>query len=420
MFKCASVSESWGRYPQARHAREVPLAWRAGLALPATRPLLAYGQGRSYGDSCLNDGGTLLRTSGLDRLISFDPGSGVLRCEAGVTLGEILRLMVPRAFFLPVVPGTKHVSVGGAIANDIHGKNHHRAGSFGAHVRRMELLRSDGQRLEVGPGDPLFEATVGGLGLTGLITWAEIALRRIPIAAVRMEAIPFAGLDEFHALSEESDAQCEYTVAWVDLLSRSQRGIFFRGDHADGSPRAPRTQAAIPLDVPLVNAATVRVFNAAYRAAQKLSGRTRLQHWDHFFFPLDAIGHWNRLYGRRGFLQFQCVVPTPEALRELLREPLASPLTVLKRFGTARSPGMLSFPRPGFTLALDLPNRGEGTFALFGRLEKIAVEAGGALYPAKDARMSKETFERSYPRLEEFSRHLDPAFSSSFWRRVTQ
>ncbi len=164
MFKYGDVSESWGRYPQARHAREVPLAWRAGLVLPATRPLLAYGQGRSYGDSCLNDGGTLLRTSGLDRLISFDPGSGVLRCEAGVTLGEILRLMVPRGFFLPVVPGTKHVSVGGAIANDIHGKNHHRAGSFGGHVRRLELLRSDGQRLEVGPGDALFEATVGGLG----------------------------------------------------------------------------------------------------------------------------------------------------------------------------------------------------------------------------------------------------------------
>jgi FAD/FMN-containing dehydrogenase len=414
------VSESWGRYPQARHAREVPLAWRAGLALPATRPLLAYGQGRSYGDSCLNDGGTLLRTSGLDRLISFDPGSGVLRCEAGVTLGEILRLMVPRGFFLPVVPGTKHVSVGGAIANDIHGKNHHRAGSFGGHLRRLELLRSDGQRLELGPGDALFEATVGGLGLTGLITWAEIALRRIPVAAVRMEAIPFVGLDEFLSLSEESDAECEYTVAWVDVLSRSKRGIFFRGDHADGSPRAPRSRAAVPIDLPLVNAATVRVFNTAYRAAQKLSGRARLQHWDPFFFPLDAIGHWNRLYGPRGFLQFQCVVPTPEALRELLREPPPSPMTVLKRFGSARSPGMLSFPRPGFTLALDLPNRGEETFAHFARLERIAMEAGGALYPAKDARMSKETFERSCPRLPEFVRHLDPAFSSSFWRRVTQ
>ena len=414
------MTESWGRYPQARHAREVPLAWRADLALPATRPLLAYGQGRSYGDSCLNDGGTLLRTAGLDRFISLDAGSGVLRCEAGVTLGEILRLVVPRGLFVPVVPGTKHVSVGGAIANDIHGKNHHRAGTFGMHVRRLELVRSDGQRMELGPGDELFGATVGGLGLTGLITWAEIALRPIPVAAVRMEAIPFAGLDEFLALSDESDAQCEYTVAWLDVFSSAQRGVFFRGDHAAGSPRAPRVRAAVPVDLPVVNGATVRAFNAAYHAAQKLGGRARLQHWDPFFFPLDAVGRWNRLYGRRGFLQFQCVVPTREALRELLRDPPPSPLTVLKRFGTAQSPGMLSFPRPGFTLALDLPNRGEETFAHFARLERVAADAGGALYPAKDARMSKETFERSYPRLREFARHLDPAFSSSFWRRVTQ
>jgi FAD/FMN-containing dehydrogenase len=414
------VTESWGRYPQATHAREVLLAWRADLALPATRPLLAYGQGRSYGDSCLNEGGTLLRTAGLDRFISLDPASGVLRCEAGVTLGEILRLAVPRGFFLPVVPGTKHVSIGGAIANDIHGKNHHRAGTFGAHVRRLELLRSDGQRLDLGPGDGLFDATVGGLGLTGLISTAEIALRRIPVAAVRTEAIPFAGLDDFLALCDESDAQCEYTVAWLDVFSRSQRGIFFRGDHAEGAVRAPRGRAAVPLDLPVVNGATVRAFNAAYFAAQKMGGRARLQHWDPFFFPLDAVARWNRLYGRRGFLQFQCVVPTREALHELLRDPPPSPLTVLKRFGAAQSPGMLSFPRPGYTLALDLPNRGEETFAHFARLERIAIEAGGALYPAKDARMSKETFARSYPRLAEFTPHMDPAFSSSFWRRVAQ
>jgi FAD/FMN-containing dehydrogenase len=412
------VTESWGRYPQARHAAEVRLNWRAGLTLPVVGPMLPYGQGRSYGDSCLNDGGKLLRTAGLDRFISFDAESGTLRCEAGVTLGEILRLLVPRGFFLPVVPGTKHVSVGGAIANDIHGKNHHRAGSFGAHVRKLELLRSDGEARELGPDDELFQATVGGLGLTGLITWAEVALGRIPVAAVRMEAIPFAGVDEFLALSEESDAEFEYTVAWVDVLSRAQRGVFFRGDHAAGAIHAPRGQAAVPVDLPAVNALTVRVFNAAYYAAQKLAGRSRLQHWDPFFFPLDGVAHWNRLYGRRGLLQFQCVVPTPEALRALLSEAPPSPLTVLKRFGPGRSPGMLSFPRPGFTFALDLPNRGEETFAQLARLEALAMEAGGALYPAKDARMSTETFARSFPRLGEFSAHLDPAFSSSFWRRV--
>ena len=336
-----------------------------------------------------------------------------------MTIGEILRLVVPRGFFVPVVPGTKHVSVGGAIANDIHGKNHHRHGTFGAHVRRLELLRSDGRRLELGPADPLFQATVGGLGLTGLITWAEIALPRIPIAAVRSESIPFSGLDEFLALSDESDAQFEYTVTWLDVFSRDLRGIFFRGNHAEGSPRAPRLRASVPLDLPLINGATVRAFNAAYHAAWKVGSRSRLQHWDSFFFPLDAISRWNRLYGRRGLLQFQCVVPSGEALRELLRDPPSSPLTVLKRFGTTKSPGLLSFPRAGFTLALDLPNHGETTFAHFERLERLVMEAGGALYPAKDARMSRTSFERSFPRLDEFVPHLDPAFSSSFWRRVT-
>jgi FAD/FMN-containing dehydrogenase len=414
------VTESWGRYPQATHAAEVRLGWLADLALPVLGPMLAYGQGRSYGDSCLNAGGKLLLTAGLDRFISLDPDSGVLRCEAGVTLGEILRLSAPRGFFLPVVPGTKHVSVGGAIANDIHGKNHHRSGTFGRHVRRMELLRSDAGRVEVGPDDDLFRATVGGLGLTGLITWAEIALRRIPVAAVRTEVIPFQGLDEFIALSDAGDAGFEYTVAWLDVLSRSQRGLFFRGDHAEGAVRAPRVRGRVPVDLPLVNGLTVRAFNAAHYAAQKLAGQGRLKHWDSFFFPLDVLGRWNRLYGRRGFLQFQCVVPTPEALRALLSDAPPSPLTVLKRFGPLPSPGMLSFPRPGFTIALDLPNRGEETFAQFARLEAIAMEAGGALYPAKDARMLPETFARSFPRRDEFARQIDPAFSSSFWRRVAR
>ena len=414
------MTESWGRYPQATHAAEVRLSWLPGLTLPVVGPLLPYGQGRSYGDSCLNDGGKLLCTAGLDRFISFDAEAGVLRCEAGMTLGEILRLAVPRGWFLPVVPGTKHVSVGGAIANDIHGKNHHRVGSFGCHVRSLQLLRSDAGLVEVAPGDELFSATVGGLGLTGLITWAELALRRIPLAAVRTEAIPFQGVEGFVALADESDARFEYTVAWLDLGSRSTRGIFFRGDHAEGAVRVRGAHGTVPVDLPLINAVTVRAFNAAYYAAQKLAGASRLQHWDTFFFPLDAVGRWNRLYGRSGLLQFQCVVPGAEALAALLEEAPSSPLTVLKRFGTLPSPGMLSFPRPGFTLSLDLPNRGEETFAQIARLEAIAMEAGGAIYPAKDARMSAETFSRSFPRRAEFEKQVDPAFSSSFWRRVAR
>src|SRR3954464_3287396 len=359
--------ESWGRYPRAAHAAELALAWRSEIALPAVRPVLAYGQGRSYGDSCLNHGGALLRTAGLDRFISLD-ADGVLRCEAGVTLGEILRLAVPRGFFLPVLPGTKHVSVGGAIANDIHGKNHHRAGTFGAHVRRLELLRSDGSRRELAPGDELFAATVGGLGLTGLITWAEIALRRVPGPAIRSESIPFRGVDEFLALCEESVQRGEYTVAWVDVLSGAQRGVFFGGDHADGAPRRPHARAAVPVDVPAVNGLTVRAFNALFYAAEKISAGTRLRHYDPFFFPLDSVARWNRLYGRRGLLQFQCVVTTADALRALLRDAPASPLTVLKRFGAPGSPGLLSFPPPASTPAFDLPTRAEETSAHYARL----------------------------------------------------
>jgi FAD/FMN-containing dehydrogenase len=416
------MAESWGRYPVARHVAESVPRWRAEIALPRERPVLAYGQGRSYGDACLNDGGALIRTAALDRFISFDTETGVVRCEAGVTLGEILALSLPRGFFLPVVPGTKFVSVGGAIANDIHGKNHHQKGSFGRHVRRFELFRSDGTREELTPSDERFCATVGGLGLTGLITWAEIALRKVPGPAIRVQAIPFRGLDEFFAISDESDAAHEYTVAWLDVTSDSHRGIFFRGDHAEGLLSAPRARAAVPLDLPAVNALSSRVFNFAWYNAQRLTAGEKLSHYDPFFFPLDGIARWNRLYGKSGFLQFQCVVPDRAAIRavidEVSRGRAASPLTVLKKFGRLPSPGMLSFPRPGFTLAIDLPNRGPSTMEQFARLEALAMGAGGALYPAKDARMTAETFTRSYPRRYEFERHLDPAFSSSFWRRV--
>jgi FAD/FMN-containing dehydrogenase len=415
--------ESWGRYPAALHKGEAFPRWRAEIELPSARPLLAFGQGRSYGDSCLNDGGSLIRTSGLDRFISFDTATGVLRCEAGVTLAQILALAVPRGFFLPVVPGTKFVSVGGAIANDIHGKNHHRAGTFGRHVRRLELLRSDGSRHELAPGDDLFSATIGGLGLTGVVTWAEIALRPVLGPAIKVQAIPFRGLPEFFAIGEDSDGSHEYTVAWLDVTSAGHRGIFLRGDHAEGKARAPKARAAVPLDLPAVNALTVRAFNFAYYNAQKLFAGEKLQHFDPFFFPLDGVARWNRLYGKRGFLQFQCVVPGREAIAaiidEVVRSGAASPLTVLKKFGDLASPGMLSFPRPGFTLAIDLPNRGTETFAQFARLEALTMEAGGALYPAKDARMTGETFARSSPRLPEFQKHLDPAFSSSFWRRMS-
>jgi FAD/FMN-containing dehydrogenase len=325
---------------------------------------------------------------------------------------------------LPVLPGTQFVSVGGAIANDIHGKNHHRAGTFGRHVLRLELLRSDGPPRLLDPGEPLFHATVAGLGLTGLVTWAELRLERVPGPRLRTEAIPFRDLDEFADLTGASDGRWEYTVAWIDSLARVPgRGVFLRGDHAEGAARAPSRRLSVPFDLPTraLNRWTVRAFNRLYRIAARPG--TRSCHYQPFFFPLDSVRRWNRIYGRRGFFQFQCAVPELRTIRSLLARIAASGagsfLTVLKTFGGLPSPGMLSFPRPGPTLALDFANRGPGTLRLLDELEREVLDAGGALYPAKDARMSPTAFARGAPRLREFLPFVDPAFSSSFWRRVT-
>ncbi|HKB75744.1 MAG TPA: FAD-binding oxidoreductase [Myxococcales bacterium] len=419
--------ESWGRYPLARQAA-VPVHWRSDPLPTVHGTLLPFGQGRSYGDCCLNEGGTLLATSRLDRFIEFDPGRGVLRCEAGTRLGDILAFAVPRGFFLPVLPGTRFVSVGGAIANDIHGKNHFRAGTFGRHVLQLELLRSSGERTvcSAEQNAELFAATVGGLGLTGLVTWAELQLRPVQGPFIDTETVPFSGLDEFLAIDADSSQRYEYTVAWIDPRRRGLCGLYFRGDHSarPGKAPPPREPAAFPFDLPevAVSGPTVAAFNALYYARGRLRSGRKLVRYASFFFPLDAIGRWNRLYGKRGLLQFQCVVRDPAAVRALLdriaSSGLRSTLGVLKTFGEVPSPGILSFPRPGATLALDFPNRGADTFALLDALESMVREAGGALYAAKDARMSPATFAAAYPRAAAFERHVDPAFSSSLWRRV--
>jgi len=413
----------------------LPIVWRSDPpALDRLRgPVLPYACGRSYGDSCLNEGGLLLDVRGLDRLIAFDEERGLLQCEAGVTLAEILALTVPRGWFLPVVPGTRWVSVGGAIANDIHGKNHHRAGTFGAHVARLELLRSTGERVRCAPDDPLFQATVGGLGLTGLILWAEIRLKRVPGAGITMERIRFPDLGAFLELAAEDQA-FEYTVAWVDCLAggrRLGRGIYTRGDHApiEGPVPSPLRPArlTVPGDAPagLLNRLTLGLFNEAYYRAQLGARRRATVQYGPFFFPLDGVGEWSRLYGSRGFVQYQCVVPDGPGggpirtlIERIARSGEPASLAVLKRFGGARSPGMLSFPREGITLAVDFAVRGPRTLVLLDDLDAVVREAGGAVYPAKDARMSPDSFRAFFPGLDRFTAFRDPKFSSSFWRRV--
>ena len=429
--------ESWGRYPKTQQTLK-PLFWSDDFPVPgeSALSLLPAGMGRSYGDVCLNDKNMLLLTRGLNRLLAFDPDTGILCCEAGTTLAEVLEFAVPRGWFLPVTPGTKFVTVGGAIANDVHGKNHHVVGAFGRHVLRFGLTRSDGTRMECSPvsHSEFYSASIGGLGLTGLITWAAIQLKPIVSRGIGCRMIQFHGLEEFIALSE-THSQREYTVSWVDCVSRGRsamRGIFMCGDHAripeDRNPIV-KAKLNLPVDLPALalNRATVRLFNTIYFHKQLKKSVTAMIDYESFFYPLDSLLHWNRMYGKQGLLQFQCAVPhdggiaAVRAILEAIAESgLASFLAVLKIFGDAVSPGIMSFPMPGITLTLDFPIRTSRTFSLVDRLGEMACAVGGRLYPAKDARMTKAQFRSFYPRHEEFGRYIDPRFSSSFWRRVNE
>ena len=426
--------QSWGRYP-AEPQRAVRPA-RAELK-GAGHNVLPFGNGLSYGDSCLNGTGSLLDTARLDRIVSFDAATGRLRAEAGVTLARILAHAMPQGWFLPVTPGTKHVTLGGAIANDVHGKNHHRRGTFGRHVVSLDLVRSTGERLTCTPADnaPLFAATIGGLGLTGLIAEAEISLIPITSGLIDQETIRFGRLAEFLALAEHSDRGFEYSVAWIDQLARGPdlgRGLFIRGNHASAGsltppPMSPRLTVPFAPPVSMISRPTLSAFNALYWRQQKMGLKASRVGTDPFFYPLDKIGAWNRLYGPRGLLQHQCALPMSaglDAVAEMLRASQqageASFLTVLKVFGDVPSPGLMSFPRPGLTLTLDYANSGASTLKLLDRLDEIVLSAGGAINPYKDARMSPRAFEASFPRWRELEAHRDPAFSSTFWRRVTR
>lgn len=427
---------SWGRLSaDAHHVIALHDPSRVSQELQAHGAGIAYGNGRSYGDVCLNPHGVLWHTMGLDHLNSWDPITGVLGCEAGVLLRDIQRLLVPQGWMLPVSPGSQLVTVGGAIANDVHGKNHHVMGSFGDHVRRLWLARSDGKLLECGPTEQSqwFAATVGGMGLTGMVVRAELQLRRVAGPWLDTETIPYRGLEEFFALADGSEMDWEHTVAWVDCLSEAAgagvRGIFKRANPsaATQGPKPRTSELRMPFTPPisLVNRLTLRPFNTVYYQLQRKRAGRALQHYEPFSYPLDGLLEWNRMYGQRGFYQYQSVVP-PHAARDATRAMLqaiarsgeGSFLAVLKTFGQRNALGMLSFPRGGTTLALDFPNRGTRTLRLFERLDAIVLEAGGALYPAKDARMSRCMFEAGYPRLNEFLPLRDPGMTSAMSRRL--
>jgi len=431
----AGGTESWGRYPAIEHRAVLPHS-HVDTAWPSDpHTLLPRGNGRSYGDSASNADGILLVTTRMDRLLAFEPATGVLRAEAGVLLADVIDRFLPLGWFPAVVSGTRWITLGGAVANDVHGKNHRRQGTFGAHVSALGLRRSDGSYRELRAGEPdrMFEATVGGLGLTGMITWVEFRLRRVIGPWIQRTRHRLANVDEYFEYVQCDAAPNEYFVAWIDCLATGKhlgRGYLDTADHAEnqGKPlEKPGAQVQVPFTphVGLVNRFSLIPLNAACYALAPERPRRSVVNPYAFFFPLDRVGGWNRLYGPRGFVQYQCVVPKSDArpvIRALLQAIAdagrGSMLAVLKEFGSTASPGLLSFPMEGTTLALDFPSPDAELFRLFDRLDAILAEADGRIYPAKDARWPGRYFRSAYPAWPQVEALRDPAFSSTFWRRA--
>ncbi|MDF1778348.1 MAG: FAD-binding oxidoreductase [Rhizobiaceae bacterium] len=427
--------DSWGRNEVAHRAARPACAVKREV-LGNGPGWLPFGNGRSYGDSCHNSAGCLIDSRAEKQILSFDDETGELTCEAGVLLSDILKFAIPRGYFLPVTPGTQFVTVGGAIANDVHGKNHHVRGSFGRHVCQLHLMRSDAPIAVCSPtsNGALFAATIGGMGLTGLMTQVTIRLMKVGSANINQRTWRFNHIDDYFAGSAAFDDAHEYAVAWIDQLATGKntgRGILMGADHQDGSEGPGEYSSGKKLSVPftppfnLVNRLTLAAFNAYYFHREKPGEHVRPVSWQSYFYPLDAIGGWNRLYGPRGLFQHQSVYPietghdTTIRLMECARSHgHASFLTVLKRFGAPISPGVFSFARAGYTLTLDFANQGPRTLRLLDALDDIVVAAGGAINPYKDARMSPHTFEASFPKWAELERFRDPVIMSDFWRRT--
>jgi decaprenylphospho-beta-D-ribofuranose 2-oxidase len=409
----------WGRSSRARTLACTPrdaAAAAAALAAGDGATILPHGSGRSYGDVALNSGGRVLLTSGLNRILEFDGATGTVICEAGVTFSDLVARFLPRGYLSPVSPGTAFTTIGGAVANDIHGKNHEGAGSFGDHIIWFDLALPSGAIRRVCPrADPeLFAATIGGIGLTGLILRVAFRLQAVPSASVAVEERRIADLDEFMAALAECRGRSIFSVGWIDAMARGRhlgRGILETAEFAaaDTAARTVSKHRDVPFDLPscVLNPLSIRLFNELYYRRVPATGRRRTVPIQTFLYPLDALGQWNRIYGRRGFYQFQCVIPDRAAsagitalLEAIARARRGSFLAVLKALG-GRGRGDLSFPERGYTLAMDFACSGPAA-ALLRELERITLRHHGRVYLAKDALLSAEGFAAMYPRLGAF------------------
>lgn len=439
----------WGRTaPTAARLIRPRTYEEAALAVRECGPRggIARGLGRAYGDAAQNAGGAVLDMTGLDRVHAIDADGGTVLCDAGVSLHRLMEVLLPLGWFVPVTPGTRYVTVGGAIGADIHGKNHHVSGSFSRHVLSFELLTADGRVGTVVPGTPLFEATAGGMGLTGVVLTATIRLQPVETSLMSVDTERATDLDDLMARLTGTDHRYRYSVAWIDLLARGRatgRAVLTRGDHAplDALPRGTRARGeplsfrtsrlpAAPAFVPegLLSRTTVGLFNELWYRKAPRARTGQLQRIPAFFHPLDGVPHWNRVYGRGGFVQYQFVVGhgRDDTLRRIVRRISArrcpSFLAVLKRFGEA-DPGWLSFPVPGWTLALDVPASLPGLSGFLDELDEEVAGAGGRVYLAKDSRLRPELLAAMYPRLDDFRAlraELDPrgVFTSDLSRRL--
>ncbi len=432
----------WGRYPRTDQTVERPeKASQLGLGEGST---LARGQGRSYGDAALNSQGTVTLTERLDRFLEFDEASGLLKVEGGATLKQVLETMVPKGWFLPVTPGTKHSSIGGCVAADVHGKNHHRDGSFGQHLTSLDMVLADGSRVVCSPTElsDVYWATIGGMGLTGIVESATLRLIPVETAYMKVRHRKAGNLEVAFNLMEDEKYDDKYSVCWIDCLSQGAtmgRSVLITGHHASKGEvplmshaplqHKPRRVKRFKRDWPgfALNPWSIRLFNSLYYARQGSRGEFR-EDYDTFFYPLDRFNDWNRMYGKRGFVQYQFVVPkehaqkgVTKAIQMLSKSGRASFLAVLKRMGPP-SQGLLSFPMDGYTLALDIPLTNDLTDFLK-KLDDVVLEHGGRVYLAKDSRLPADTFRKMYPRLEEFlkvKRSVDPGnrFTSDLARRL--
>ncbi len=430
----------WGNHPRvpcAVYAPDRAARLSALVSQDVEHALIARGLGRSYGDAATNHDAGVVDCTGLDRFIAFDESTGTLTAEAGVSYADLIDVLLPRGWFPLVTPGTKFVTLGGAIAADVHGKNHHRDGSFNACVESFTLLTPTGELLDCSRGSnaDVFWATLGGMGLTGFIQAATIKLRRVKSPYMNVTTTRVKNLDAMLDHFTKTDHDFTYSVAWIDCLAKGAalgRGVVLQGEHAEpesGRNTLPRKRSkTVPFDFPgfALNPLSVRAFNGLYYATHG-SGAAR-EDINTYFYPLDTVHHWNRIYGRRGFVQYQPVFPQCDGdqgvravIEKLVDAKRSSFLAVLKQMG-GHEAGPLGFPMKGLTLAVDLP-RAPGIEAFLSELDRLVLEHGGRVYLAKDGSMSADTFRQMYPRLDEFKavkERLDPqgVLSSDQSRRL--